>query len=482
MRRNAVKLLLVLVLLIGVWGVVKPVPVGVGVASEVLSVSSLQFLADRSFTNDAGTLVREQEIFDYILTMIAEAEEYILLDMFLFNDNLGTATSSYRALSSELTGALVAKRVSHPAIDIQIITDPINTGYGGYQPEQWQSLEAAGIKIVVTDLTELRDSNPLYSMWWRAGLQYVPAVGGAWLPNLFDTTKPKVGIPSYLRSLNFKANHRKLIVTDYQAGEGRSLRTLITSLNPHDGSSEHSNTAVVIDGLFGLEVIKSETAAARFSRHTIQEPSFEVAELAPSEATYYAQLLTEQAIKDMLLERIAATTAGDRIKLALFYFSDRDVVRALKAAGKRGVEIQLLLDPNKDAFGREKNGIPNRPVAHELVHHSNGTTMVRWCATSGEQCHSKLIMIEYTVGDTEIILGSANLTRRNLDNFNLETNVRIIASSTSPLVQQAQSFFDTQWHNADGATYSHPYEVYAESNPFKTIWYRIGEFTGMSHY
>jgi hypothetical protein len=482
MQKNILKLLFVLVLLIGVWGVVKPVPLGVGVASEIVPVSSVQLLTDRSFTNAAGEQVREQEIFDYILAMIDEAEAYLLIDMFLFNDNLGTATTSYRALSSELTQALIAKKASHPETVIQLITDPINTGYGGYEPEQWQLLRAAGVDIIVTDLTQLRDSNPLYSMWWRSGLQFVPAIGGAWLPNLFDTNKPKVGIPSYLRSLNFKANHRKLIVADYPTEEGRSLRTLITSLNPHNGSSEHSNVAVVIDGSFGYEVITSESAVARFSGRTLLEPSFTIAAAVGTTTSYYAQLLTEQAIKNILLERLAATAPGDTLKISLFYFSDRDIVHALKAAGKRGVQLQLLLDPNKDAFGREKNGIPNRPVAHELVHKSNGAIQVRWCATQGEQCHSKLIMITYGYGDTEIFLGSANLTRRNLDNYNLETNVRIIASTSAPMIEQTNSFFDTQWENADGNLYSYPYETYAESNMLKTIWYRIGEFTGMSHY
>jgi phosphatidylserine/phosphatidylglycerophosphate/cardiolipin synthase-like enzyme len=482
MRKKVIRLILVLVLLIGVWGVTKPVPVGVGIMSEEMSVPAAQLLVDYSFTEPMGTVVRDQQIFDAILTMIAEAEEYILLDVFLFNDHLGTATSSYRSLSSELTDALIAKKASQPEIIIQLITDPINSSYGGYTPEHLQRLEAAGIEIIVTDLTQLRDSNPLYSMLWRAGLQYVPAIGGAWLPNLFDTRKPEVGIPAYLRSLNFKANHRKLIVADNPTPDGRSLRTLVTSMNPHDGSSAHSNVAIVIDGPFGHTVIASEAAVAQFSGVALVLPQFTSVDPEPTNTAVYAQLLTEQAIKESLLEQIALTQAGDSIKLAVFYFSDRDVIRALKAAGKRGVQIQLLLDPNKDAFGREKNGIPNRPVAHELVHKSRGAIQVRWCATQGEQCHSKLVMISFASGNTDLILGSANLTRRNLDNFNLETNVRIIASTTAPVIQQADLFFDTQWQNADGALYSHPYEVYAESNLLKTIWYRIGEFTGMSHY
>ena len=29
--------------------------------------------------------------------------------------------------------------------------------------------------------------------------------------------------------------------------------------------------------------------------------------------------------------------------------------------------MMAILDPNRDAFGRQKDGVPNRPVANELV-------------------------------------------------------------------------------------------------------------------
>ena len=50
----------------------------------------------------------------------------------------------------------------------------------------------------------------------------------------------------------------------------------------------------------------------------------------------------------------------------MFYLSERQIVKALITAKERGVNVRVLLDPNKDAFGREKNGIPNRQVASEL--------------------------------------------------------------------------------------------------------------------
>ena len=38
----------------------------------------------------------------------------------------------------------------------------------------------------------------------------------------------------------------------------------------------------------------------------------------------------------------------------MFYLSERKIVKGLIAAHERGVKLRILLDPNKDAFGREK--------------------------------------------------------------------------------------------------------------------------------
>src|SRR5699024_12297064 len=48
-----------------------------------------------------------------------------------------------------------------------------------------------------------------------------------------------------------------------------------------------------------------------------------------------------------------------------------------------------IFDPDEDAFGRKKNGVPNRSVADELV---GAGVDVRWCDTHGEQCHAKFLL------------------------------------------------------------------------------------------
>jgi len=73
-------------------------------------------------------------------------------------------------------------------------------------------------------------------------------------------------------------------------------------------------------------------------------------------------VLTEGGIRTELLDRLDTAGRGDNIDIAMFYVSDRGVVESLLAASHRGANVRLILDPNKDAFGHTKSGIPNQPV------------------------------------------------------------------------------------------------------------------------
>jgi hypothetical protein len=154
-------------------------------------------------------------------------------------------------------------------------------------------------------------------------------------------------------------------------------------------------------------------------------------------------------------------------------------VYALRQADQRGATLRLLLDPNKDAFGREKGGVPNRQVAHELMSESSGNTTVRWCYTTGEQCHSKMLMFS-SGATTTLIQGSANLTRRNINGFNLETNLVIVGDSATRSLTEARQFFNQQWNNQESRLASVAYSEYADTSYLKTLRYRIMELTGLS--
>ncbi len=473
------------ILICGFYGALKPLPSGLSFRGTAHPVSSehIEFFSDRTYVDDSGNRHSDQHIFNEVFRMIDGAQSYILIDMFFFSDFLGTATTSHRALSGELMRALITKKQQRPDITIQVITDPINTVYGGYQPPQFDELRAAGISVIITDLSPLRDSNPVWSALWRSGVHLLPNTWFAHsIPNVFDVQKPHVSLRAALATLNFKANHRKVILTDYSRAGVPGLATLITSANPHDGSGAHSNTAVWIDsGPFGEDVIASERAVARLSKTLFVEPTPTLIGLPENtDGTASATLLTEGEIKKAVLETVATLTEGDTLDMAMFYLSNRAIIRAIKAADARGVTIRLLLDPNKDAFGREKNGTPNRFVAYELMKKAEHTT-IRWCDTHGEQCHNKLVLATHE-SETTLILGSANFTRRNLDDLNLETSVMISSKADVPVIGDASRFFTAVWNNETGKHHSTPYATYAEKSVLKTIWYRFGEATGISHY
>ena len=183
------------------------------------------------------------------------------------------------------------------------------------------------------------------------------------------------------------------------------------------------------------------------------------------------QLLTEGAVKSALLAGIDVLEAGDEIDMAMFAIADRHVVNSLSRADSRGVRVRLLLDPSKGAFGQEGNGMPNRQVANELMERSQGNTEIRWCNTNGEQCHSKLIILRR--GEiTKFFVGSANLTKRNLGNYNLESDALI----------SGRSEHLRQWENETDRTYSVPLSDYQNVSRLQTIRYRVQEFTGLTRW
>lgn len=446
----------------------KPLPEGLDFTGK-LRHAEVKFIADQTYMDAQGKQQQQHHIFDEMLKMIDEAQTTIVLDMFLFNQEVGESTLLQRQLTQQLTETLILKHGVQPNIEIKVITDPINSVYGGVMPQHYQKLRAAGINVIETDLTPLRASNPLWSGFWYICCQGLGNnVEKGWLPNPFGDEK--ITLRSYFNLFNFKANHRKTLVVDTAQG----WKALVTSANPHDGSSRHSNVALIVTGNTAIDVLKTEQAVGRMSKGDI--PMVIVGEFEAEKSLPQVQLLTEEAIYQATLTLIKTAKPQQQINLAMFYLSERQIVKALIAAHQRGVKLRVLLDPNKDAFGREKNGIPNRQVASEL--NAAGIT-VRWCNTQGEQCHSKMI-IKHDAAQAELILGSANFTARNLKNYNLESDLRVLGAAKAPVFNDANQYFDTAWSNLDGKNMSVAYSQYADESQLKYALYRLMEWSGLS--
>ena len=451
-----------------IYHVYKPLPDGLNFTGK-LRHAEVKFLSDQTYLNAQGQQQQDHQIFDEILNLIHQAKTTIVLDMFLFNSETGESKLTQRPLTQQLTQALIQKRHESPNVEITLITDPINSVYGGILPEHYRQLRQAGIDIIETNLTPLRASNPTWSGLWYLCCQDLgnnPEKG--WLPNPFG--KEKITLRSYLQLANFKANHRKTLVVDTDDG----WKSLVTSANPHDGSSRHSNVALLVSGPTAMDLLKTEQSVAQMSAGS--SPMMVMGEINASDQAPQVQVLTEAAIYHAVVDLLQTAKANDQIDLAMFYLSERQIVNDLKAAQKRGVKLRVLLDPNKDAFGRQKNGIPNRQVASEL--HAAGVP-VRWCDTHGEQCHTKMI-IKSNPTQAEMILGSANFTARNLKNYNLETDMLVQGQRQDAVFQDAERYFNTAWSNLNGRQMSVDYSKYADESKLKYWTYRFMEWSGLS--
>lgn len=468
---------------VGCWQVSKPMPAGTDIATPLLTATQVRFLHDVTHPGIDGQSRHEQQIFDEVMRIIDGAQHHIVADFFLFNDMMGASSAVHRPLSGELADRLIARKRAVPELNVLLITDPINDVYGGAPSALLERLRANDIQIAVTNLEALRDSNPAYSAIWRSMLQWWGNTSGGWLPNPFDAvdSDERITLRSWLALMNFKANHRKVIVADRADGQ---LQALLTSANPHDASSGHSNVALNFVGPAAAVALESELDVARFSGWrsdafaSMPTPDALAAEGLATDASAQLQLLTEEAIREHLLATFNDCSAGDAIDIAMFYLSDRKIIDALLAAAERGVQVRLILDPNRDAFGRQKDGVPNRPVANELITTSDGRIQVRWYQTEGEQFHTKLTVVRRG-GDVIASLGSANLTRRNLGNYNLEANIGLLTPADSPLGQQLTGYFARLWGN-DDAEYTTEFAAWRDTSRLRYWRYRFMEATGLS--
>ncbi len=469
-----VAVLLLALLATGLYNTFKPMPAGLAKASPLRPVYDVKLLSDVSWRGESGKHHQRQMIFPEIFRLINRARRLIVVDMFLFNDS--NLDDTFEPLARQLADAIIKQKQKVPDLTVVVITDPLNTVYGGTRQPHFERLRNAGVILVETDLRRLRDSNPLWSALWRVCCQWFGNnPDGGWLPNVFGGGD--VTLRSYLSLPNFKANHRKTLVVD----EGDRLRGLITSANPHDGSSRHWNTAISFTGPAVMDLLETEAAVLTMSG--VRPPRWPLADGFTAESGpdggLEARVLTEAAIRDSVLAVIRSARENDRLDLAMFYLSHRGIVRELITARQRGVSVRVILDQSQDAFGRAKGGIPNRQVAMEL---HNQDIEVRWCNTAGEQCHNKLLLLRDKSGQARLLVGSANMTRRNLDNYNLETSLLLYGDAAETPMQTAAELFEHLWQNGPGSApvFTLPYSANADESTFKYWRYRLMEVTGLS--
>ncbi|MGM0855951.1 MAG: phospholipase D-like domain-containing protein [Pseudomonadota bacterium] len=452
------------------WHSRKPLPVGLSVEGDWRSPVAPRLLLDETFIDADGQRLCRQQIFDEILRLIGQAEKLVILDIFQFNDPADDRDECHRQVSVALRDALLTRKHQRPEVEIVVITDPINAVYGGRELSHHQQFEAAGIRVATTDLTFGRDPNPSWTALWRLCLRWLGnSPRGGWLPNPLGTGK--VSLRSYLALLNLNANHRKTLVVD----EGERWTAVVSTANADDGSSDYRDVALRVSGDIALDLLASEREIATRSGVNVSHTQPPGTNTPLNSQLPRLRLLSEGAIKRALLAIINDARADERLDIEVLYLSHRGIITALAEAATRGAEVRVLLDPNQHAFGVSGSGIPNRQAANDLL---AAGIQLRWSNIHGEQAHSKWLLRHAGNRPAHLLLGSANYTRRSLDDLNFEANLEWVADSDDSIIKAASAAFERHWHNTTTEYYSTGPEAYLDASRRRYWQYRLMEASG----
>ena len=251
----------------------------------------------------------------------------------------------------------------------------------------------------------------------------------------------------------------------------------LPSANPHKEGSRHSNIAFETSGEIMQDIFKGEQDIAKFSKETI--PDHELKIVPAENGIYSVQYLTEGKIGKGVTDEIKNAVFGDKILIAQFYLADRIVVREILNATKRGVNFDIIL--NNSITSNQSGGIPNKTAADEIMKKSSknpGIITLRWYNNGEEQFHTKLMLVkksDYLVA----FGGSGNFTRRNLRDFNLESELKVIAPYDSEFSNEVLTYFDRLWTNKDG-DFTLDYDMANKESGLNNFLYKIIEKTGFS--
>jgi len=407
------------------WNSAKPLPPGTHIASLTsrLPESDVDFL----YESPQREGIRTAET-----AAIDRAEQLIVLDR--------------SPVTRELGQHLSARKRLRPNLKIVLVTDPGNAAFGGTPPATLNFLERSGIIVARVRLDRLRDSNPLYSGFWRLLF--------GWWSDPFDEPAGRVSLTAWSRMQNRKADQRQLVIADDGAG---GWNAVIAPAGAPAG--------LILRGSLARAMIASELQIAAWSTDDDRIPPTPPMDVR-GVGTIDARFLTEGAIATALIDAIGAAGNGDEILVAVENLSDRRLIAAALGAAARGAHLQLLL---------ARNRMPNQPVAGELLRGGGGRIEVRWYPVVPGTLRSNLLVVRHRT-DLWVNFGSAAFTRRGLEDLNLESNVELRMPARAAAARAVSDYFARAWAGAAADSGS------ADESAGAYWRYRFAEATGLSSF
>ena len=483
---------------------IKTPPEGVDYESPVRDSKNVDFHYDLTYLDKDGNIKYDRKIWDATYEVVDNAKDYLVIEMFLFNDIYNKDVDKFPEFAKEYTRRLVKKKMENPNLKVYILSDENNDLYGAFEHPLITEMKNAGIDVIDVDIYKLKDTFPWYSPIWRSVIKpFGNPQGKGWITNFYGPMWPKLTLRNLFRALNVKADHRKIFLNED--------KVVIASANIHDPSYFHENVAISADGEITKDILRDLQLVAKFSGGNIDVSSeseakkpvniknfqaskikfkedeslksdlqkqveqieknkgnfidkgtkefYETGELTKNEDvlqnddpnnSYKVQFESEAKIGENLDKDIDSLKAGDEVLMGMYFLADRPVIDKLIKAANRGVKVRIIFDRSRDAFGMSTNGLPNKPVSKKLKKKTKNKIEIKWYFTNNEQFHTKIMLMKKTDGNVIIHTGSANLIKKNIRGYIMDANFRILTNKNSKLTKDIYTYFDRLWENKDG--------------------------------
>ena len=483
---------------------IKTPPEGVDYESSVRDSKNVDFHYDLTYLDKDGNIKYDRKIWDATYEVVDNAKDYLVIEMFLFNDIYNKDVDKFPEFAKEYTRRLVKKKMENPNLKVYILSDENNDLYGAFEHPLITEMKNAGIDVIDVDIYKLKDTFPWYSPIWRSVIKpFGNPQGKGWITNFYGPMWPKLTLRNLFRALNVKADHRKIFLNED--------KVVIASANIHDPSYFHENVAISADGEITKDILRDLQLVAKFSGGNIDVSSeseakkpvniknfqaskikfkedeslksdlqkqveqieknkgnfvdkgtkefYETGELTKNEDvlqnddpnnSYKVQFESEAKIGENLDKDIDSLKAGDEVLMGMYFLADRPVIDKLIKAANRGVKVRIIFDRSRDAFGMSTNGLPNKPVSKKLKKKTKNKIEIKWYFTNNEQFHTKIMLMKKTDGNVIIHTGSANYIKKNIRGYIMDANLRILTNKDSKLTKDVYNYFDRLWENRDG--------------------------------
>ena len=445
---------------------IKVPPQGVNYESKLYNAENVDFHYDLTYLDKDGNIAYDKNIWDATYKLIDDANDFLIIEMFLYNDIYDRSSGRFPEFAKEYTERLLAKQKANPNLKVYVLLDENNNLYGANEHPFITEMKNVGINVIIVDIYKLKDTFPWYSPVWRTAIEPLgnPKDKG-WITNFYGNDYTKLSLRNILRALNVKADHRKIFMNE--------KNVIVSSANIHDPSYFHENVALETDGDVIKEILTSLNEVSNFSNEKIDvdiEKDIKTVEIYDSK--YKVQFITESKIGDALDMDIDSLKSGDSIIMGMYFLADHNVIEKLINASNRGVDIKIIFDRSKDAFGMSTNGVPNKPVSKKLLKGSNNKIQIKWYFTNGEQYHTKFLKIEKSNGDVIMNAGSANFIKKNIRGYIMDANLRVLTTSDSELNKKVNEYFSRLWNNENGL-FTINYEDEPTTSGFRDFSFKI---------